>query len=372
MIQKTSCSNCGYEFLDDPDQQRTPCPNCGDTRRTFSVMGMATISVTGHAVLTVTRHIQHYSDFQRDWESILPTVHEGEYTIEPKSLSGDAPKELITLSEQGLLKVGGRSTFPSYVAKVGIKKYPIESITEHLNTRLAQSLGLRPAMSALCVISGQVRFLSNYFLGPLDDLTHGVQILEAKLGETYVREVMEKHREREHYTFQLLEEAIIEFFSADARELLEDFVLMLLFDALVGLHDRHHGNWGIIVAPDAPPRFAPFYDNARALFWNWDDSKIETMLRNPAMLEAYVQGSLPQMRFEGLGPKSNHFQLLHSIASHHSNYRSLMIDVLSRYSRENTESLLDSEFSNLMSQQRRKAIVACLSRRHENLNQSVV
>jgi hypothetical protein len=40
---------------------------------------------------------------------------------------------------------------------------------------------------------------------------------------------------------------------------------MLTHDALIGVQDRHHENWGIVVQrgrADDPPRFAPLYDSA--------------------------------------------------------------------------------------------------------------
>lgn len=147
---------------------------------------------------------------------------------------------------------------------------------------------------------------------------------------------------------------------------------MLLFDALIGLHDRHHGNWGIITSLGSSPRFAPFYDNARALFWNDNDSKMSDYLRDHAMLVAYVNWSLPQMRFENGATKENHFDLIKRIADYNPSYRSIMSEILMRYSQERVKSLLDSEFSQLMSKDRRLAIVACLISRHEKLMKCVL
>lgn len=64
---------------------------------------------------------------------------------------------------------------------------------------------------------------------------------------------------------------------------------MLVFGAIIGCMDRHmQRNWGVVVTATTPRqyRFAPIFDSARALLWDYDDARLERLSRN----EHAVQG----------------------------------------------------------------------------------
>lgn len=111
-----------------------------------------------------TRHrkdIKYNADFQLDWAVLIPALKD--YTLERVdflSITGDAPKDFITDSEYRPGHRSRRQRRESYIAKVGSKYYPIESITEQLITQLGQIFGLSIAESKLRIVDGQVRFMS--------------------------------------------------------------------------------------------------------------------------------------------------------------------------------------------------------------------
>jgi len=53
-------------------------------------------------------------------------------------MAGDAPKDFLSIYEYGDGRRKSVGNWPSYIAKVGKKWYPNESITEHLLTRIGQ------------------------------------------------------------------------------------------------------------------------------------------------------------------------------------------------------------------------------------------
>jgi hypothetical protein len=111
------------------------------------------------------QEIKHLADYQKDWRRLIPSLRK--FELEPVkflSIPGDAPKDFITDGEYRPGHRSRRHRRESYIAKVGSKFYPIESITEHLNTRIGQAFGLFIADSKLRMIDGQVRFMSKYFL----------------------------------------------------------------------------------------------------------------------------------------------------------------------------------------------------------------
>jgi len=76
-----------------------------------------------------------------------------------------------------------RKYWSYYIAKVGQKWYPIESINEHLLNRIGEVLDLNMAKSYLRLADNQIRFLSKYFTKKDEELVHGANIFSAYLNE---------------------------------------------------------------------------------------------------------------------------------------------------------------------------------------------
>ena len=99
--------------------------------------------------------IRHHADFQLDWADLVAPLRDGRFDIdETVSMQGDVPKSFIRIREHADGRTSGKNSrrrritrrrgrWPAYIAKVGSKWYPVESITEHLLTRLGQLCGIR-------------------------------------------------------------------------------------------------------------------------------------------------------------------------------------------------------------------------------------
>ncbi len=79
----------------------------------------------------------------------------------------------------------------AYIAKVGHKWYPVESVMEQFLTDIGKLYGLNVADSKIALASGQLRFMSKYFLNDEDQLIHGAQIYAAYLNAdiSFVQEI---------------------------------------------------------------------------------------------------------------------------------------------------------------------------------------
>lgn len=64
------------------------------------------------------------------------------------------------------------------------------------------------------------------------------------------------------HTLQRVLEVLREQERLGGAKIVEQFALMLAFDAWIGNGDRHQENWGVISATSAAPRLAPMYDPA--------------------------------------------------------------------------------------------------------------
>jgi hypothetical protein len=219
----------------------------------------------------------------------------------------------------------------------------------------------------LRIVGRQVRFLSKFFLSRSNSLVHGIEIFKEHLDDGLVQEIAEARAEQDFYTFQTVLDAVKEAFPAYCDPIMAGLVEMLAFDAIVGNNDRHPANWGAIVPlkENGPaPRFSPIYDTARALFWNCDETRVARIISSPDLLRSYVERSRPQIGWDwrdGI-KKLGHFDLIYLI---YPNYR-LILDRLRCYTPlDDCANLVAREFSELMTPQRRKAVIECLRLRHQ-------
>jgi hypothetical protein len=325
--------------------------------------------------LTVeVKEVKYYSDYQLDWNSLIPRLKEYSFeTVDFLSIAGDAPKDFITDSEH---RPGHRSRAQrteSYIAKVGSKFYPNESITEQLITHIGKIYRLKIADSKLRIVDKQIRFMSKYFLNRrLEQLTHGAEIYEFALGKENYAEIAVKKTERDFFTFEMTCEALKDIFPDHAGKIIKGYVEMLTFDALIGHNDRHPYNWGVIVPlrKARAPKFSPVYDTARALFWNIPEPRVRQMLTDGQQLEKYVNNCLAPIGCDR-EPKVDFFRLIGLIWEHFENYRNNIEKFLAHYPLTLSCELIDKDFGNLLSQDRRELIKRCLRLRREQLCQAI-
>ena len=317
-------------------------------------------------------------DISSDCE--LPPLRNGYYYTEvDQVIAGEAPKDFIRAYHYGKADRSKPRKWPAYIAKVGHKWYPNESITEHLLTRIGQILGLRMAESSLVSAHGQVRFLSRYFLEPNQSLVHGAEIFVGYLeDDEFVKEVDRHGATQDFFTFQFIREAIREQFPDQAPSILATYTRMLAFDAIVGNHDRHHYNWGVVVHERRPqePYFSPIYDSARALFWNDSESRLTDIVKHPDpnrlpnFIRRYVNKSRPKTGWDG-EENPNHFDLIRKIVENYPDLRQVITNIGHDQLLRRVRQTLNSEFRPLMSPNRRDMIEYCLRHRLQQFKQAV-
>lgn len=315
--------------------------------------------------------IINLSGFDVRSERSIPPLRDNGHVLLNKSVGGDAPKDFVGVYEYGHSRKRNITAWPAYIAKVGHKWYPSESITEHLLTRIGQCLGLNMAQSRLMRAAGQIRFLSKFFLAPDQQLVHGAEIYTAHLeDEDFVKQLEREKLDRDMLTFQFTCEAISHVFPDHCEALLENFVSLLGFDALVGNNDRHHYNWGVVtdVRGAEPPSFAPIYDTARALCWNRSEGNLAANCKTPekqrAFLNKYARGSTPKIGWDG-EKDLDHFRLIALLKRDYSELLPALECIVNRGSLDRISRMMNHEFQNLMSVRRREVILECLKLRFE-------
>lgn len=249
----------------------------------------------------------------------LQEVKSKNIQIVPGSVGGDAPKDLIRMYTYGESIKNNPRTWKKYIAKIGHKWYPNESITEHYLTVLGKCFGIKIANSKVVIAENYVRYLSEHFHKEEQTLNHGANILSRYINEEnneWIDELDRKKSLKKEVNIEDVLNAIQKIFPEEYLEIFNALFHMLLFDALTGNNDRHYYNWGVIthIKNEHKPYFSPIYDTARGLLWNQSDEKVISLhkdLDNPhnKQLEKYVLQSVPKISVPQ-NEKCNHFELI--------------------------------------------------------------
>ena len=268
--------------------------------------------------------VENYSGLNLDSHRTIDVIRKCSFKIRDVAIGGDAPKDVIQVYQyNGIIRKQSPKTWPVYIAKIGQKWYPNESITEQLITEIGKEIGVKIAESGLFFIEGVIRFCSKHFHSHEQLLSHGAEILSSfkeEPNDEWIEELERKNKIRESIDIEDIIKAIKAIFPNNYKAILNDFYEMLLFDCLVGNNDRHYYNWGVIthIMGQHEPYFSPIYDTARGLWWNSSDNFIVSLSQDKnkrqSRLKKYVNNSKPKISIPG-NSKCHHFDLIHYLVN---------------------------------------------------------
>jgi len=293
------------------------------------------------------------------------------------AITGDAPKDFIRFYEYGYGHKKNTKNWQLYLAKLGHKHYPVESITEFLLSRIGEYFGFKMAETRLAFLGSQIRFLSKYFLSNprIQVLEHGAEIYAGYLNDKeFVEKVEEIDKARELFTVQFTNEVINHFYGEQAEKIFKDYIKMLVFDAIIGNNDRHFYNWGVIndVKGKEKPVFSPIYDTARALFWNYHENRIQELVKDKNQtskhIKEYADNSFPKTGWDGYN-KLNHFELMNKLYEYGflENIQLLKEIFYDEKFIHNIHNRINAEFEGLLSNERINLINSCLLYRYKKI-----
>lgn len=321
--------------------------------------------------------ILKYSGFEPRYKRIEIAKKNNYCVIKGVSVTGDAPKDIIRYYEYGQSRKDNFKKWPIYIAKLGHKYYPLESITEQLISDIGNWLGFNVAESKICYIGGQIRFLSKYFLKEhTDELYHGADMYAGYLNDKqFVDDIEMQRMTQSFFTISFTRDVLTHFFKESFNDIFKSFMLMLFFDALIGNNDRHMYNWGIIrdIYGEKLAEFSPIYDSARGLLWNETEEKIHDILntknRKSIFVEKYCINSKPKIGVENK-KNINHFELIKSFDTYFKNTEFIQ-ELFQHNKLENVIENINKHYSTLMSENRRLLIFDILEFRYEELKKIV-
>ncbi len=302
--------------------------------------------------------IEKYSGSDQRPLKGIPHLKLRQCRVLSQTVAGDAPKDLLAIydHESGIIRQNRPHSWPVYIAKVGQKWYPSESITEYALNQIGERIGLTMASSRLMYVRGQLRFLSLNFRKHDEILDHGAQILAGYLGDDeFVEFVEAKGESRNLFTFQVVMASLKQLYEKESDELILSFVRLLAFDAMIGNNDRHMYNWGVLRnVKTGQTRFAPIFDTARALHWNKSDKAIDEIISRPnsqPALSKYVSESKPKTGWDGV-PEIGHIELIQLMLNDFPEYDETIRLVLNIENFDIAQQVLDREISHMISPNR--------------------
>lgn len=322
--------------------------------------------------------IIEYSHQHLKLDGLIPYLKRNNTFVEKEqTMTGDAPKLFIREYEYGVAYKSSIKKWPAYIAKVGHKWYPVESIMEQLLTDLGKLYGFNVADSKLVLASGQLRFMSRYFLNKEERLMHGAEIYAAHLNGDlkFVEEVEDKKLSSDFFTLSFTYDALKATFEYNFDVLFGELLKMLVFGAITGNNDRHFYNWGVIVniRNRKKNRFAPIYDTARALFWNRSDDDLVKSLNHKRMdsvIKKYSNNSKPKMGIEQTSVH-NHFEFVDNMLLRFPQFGDIILTTVKKSLSINEAKLIDTKYRYILCEDRRSFIKDCLNFRKDKLKEII-
>lgn len=310
-------------------------------------------------------------------ESNILLLRNKDYVVKNYKLDGDAPKQFIKAyfyEEDSTVKKASSNSWIPYIAKTAEKWYPHESIIEFMINRIGKVLGLNMNDIRLVKANGQIRFLSKYFLHKNEKLIHGAEICGEHLGDMLMAEEIAKHKPtaRELFTFEFIRDSIRSVFPQCFENLIVELVKMITFDALAGNNDRHFYNWGVIDTKKKTsklPTFAPVYDSARGLLWNYSDENIKKIYtQGGKKIVSYIEDACPRISIED-NKQANHFQLIDFIKRFNIEYKDIIEELASVGNEAKVLKMLMTEFYPFFSNERAELITQIVRLRFKKVRE---
>ena len=248
-------------------------------------------------------------------------------------------------------------TLDLYYFKEPKEKYPWEFWTEIVSYQIGKVYGFNVLKYDIAISDDIVGCISPSINLKNEELIHGQQLL------TQLLPTFETKKGTDH-SFQLIEK----LFKKDEslKPLLNDFILMLVFDSVIGNRDRHQQNWAIVrgvslefkkfllnaqifnkdltlnkllwqffksifskekmkkfgeleVDINEYYKFSPFFDNGNCLAYNIIEENIDHIIGSQSKLENYLFGKKAVSHVKWQGEQITHLELLKKLTPNYKN-----------------------------------------------------
>jgi hypothetical protein len=256
-----------------------------------------------------------------------------------------------------------------YIAKKPGRNGRTETLTEYLLNLIGLRLGLRMAEPQLAKRNGELRFMSKKFHGQEQMLLHGHEFFAQFYSLEEMRALSHNSQEeRRIYSIVNVIEGFRAAYMHEADRFIRPFMKMVFFDAAVGCQDRHLKNWGILrsVKGQMPDHFAPVFDTARGLFWEYPTARLKMFSEIDE--ERYARRSRPPIT-DFSRRRVTHFALVSQILYRYPQFGPMLQHMVSVAKEQAVLDLLEARLGSDLPKTRKRHIRHCLCRRFGALRQ---
>lgn len=250
-------------------------------------------------------------------------------------------------------------TFDLYYFKEPKEKYPWEFWNEIIAYEIGEKLGFNVLKYQPAILEGLGGCLSKSMTEDFtQELIHGQQLLLRIYPE------FETKKGTDH-TFQLVESFFKSLEQDENKLIINNFIEMLVFDAIIGNRDRHQQNWAIIREIKIQSRtkkyfsykkqinlpiitrtvrFSPFFDNGNCLAYNIIEENLHNFINEEAKLKKYLFGEKAVSHLKWYGTAMPHIELLKHISKI---YPEVVQKITKRVNSHFNENIIDDIVSNI-------------------------
>lgn len=236
---------------------------------------------------------------------------------------------------------------------IGLFKFPkTEHTTEHLSEKIAADIATLIKVECMKVELGKydTRLGSLSYRINRDDenLIEGIQLIN-KYYPLYNEETLYDSGRDEYYSLEMILHSLKEY------NLQKDFLVIPIFDFLIGNTDRHQSNWAILQR-GKNIKLCPVYDNGSSLCCYISESQIDSYLGNDRLRFQSLVDSKSKSRIrvnKKIKKEPTHLEVLNFLrVNHYQDVIDIVKTIKNKVNEHNIDSILD-KYCNYMSSKRR-------------------